>query len=85
MSRHSTGFAPTLDEMAVLPRLKPLRLKAGLSQAELAERAGLQRTTVNRLESARTFYVPHPATLRALAKALGVTVSDLWGPMDPPV
>ncbi|MFM9105416.1 MAG: ATP-binding protein [Chloroflexota bacterium] len=50
-------------------RLRTLRLRAGMTQAELAARAGLGRRTVNRLESGDS-PSPQAATLRLLAKAL---------------
>jgi predicted transcriptional regulator len=51
------------------------RLAAGLSQAELAERARVARTTIRGLESGnRRAYV---ATLRRLSEALEVSPADL--------
>src|SRR5438046_709199 len=47
------------------------RLAAGLSQAELAERAGLSARATSDLErGARRF--PYPTTVRRLARALGL-------------
>lgn len=55
--------------------LKRYRLAAGLSQAELAERAGLSPRGVSDLErGARTN--PRPATVRLLVDALGLTEMD---------
>jgi transcriptional regulator with XRE-family HTH domain len=55
--------------------LKRHRLAAGLSQEELAERAGLSRRGISDLErGARR--MPHPATLRRLAEALGLAEGD---------
>ena len=51
-------------------RLKELREAAGLSQAELGERARITRVQVNRLESGKRS--PNWSTVQALAKALGV-------------
>jgi len=52
-------------------RLKALREARGVSQAALAERAGLTREYVNKLEAGK--YDPTLGTLGRLAKALGVT------------
>jgi transcriptional regulator with XRE-family HTH domain len=53
--------------------LRRLRERAGLSMAALADRAGLHRTHVWKLEAGQR---PHPSwrTVQALAKALGVKV-----------
>jgi putative transcriptional regulator len=57
-------------------RLKERRTELGLTQAELAERVGVTRKTVNTVEN-RVFT---PSTLLALklADALGVTVEQLF-------
>jgi transcriptional regulator with XRE-family HTH domain len=51
-------------------RLKQLRKNAGLSQAELAERAGMNRFGVAKLEQGAR--EPSWATVLNLARALGV-------------
>ena len=53
-------------------RVKALRLMAGLSQDELAGRAGLQRTHIGRIEGGK--YSVNIETLQAIAEALGMTV-----------
>jgi transcriptional regulator with XRE-family HTH domain len=55
--------------------LKDARFRAGLTQAELAEKAGTTQTTVARIE--RDTVEPEVTTVRKLAAALGVTISDL--------
>jgi transcriptional regulator with XRE-family HTH domain len=57
--------------------LKTLRTKKKLSQAALAQRAGLSREYVNKIEAGR--YDPPLSTLNSLAKALGVPVTELLG------
>jgi transcriptional regulator with XRE-family HTH domain len=71
-----------LDLLPVRPRGRPqaVRLREarearGLSQRELAVRAGLSRVTVNRLEMGRL--TPRRGTLARLAEALGLSPSDL--------
>jgi transcriptional regulator with XRE-family HTH domain len=55
--------------------LKKIRTAKKMSQAALAERAGLSREYVNKLEAGR--YDPPLSTINALAKALGVKVGRL--------
>jgi transcriptional regulator with XRE-family HTH domain len=55
--------------------LRRLRTKRGLSQQGLAERSGLSREYVARLETGQ--HNPSLATLQKLAKALGVPVTAL--------
>jgi transcriptional regulator with XRE-family HTH domain len=56
-------------------RLKQLREERDLSQATLAEKAGISRTYLARLETARQD--PTLGTLTKLARALRVKVADL--------
>lgn len=57
-------------------RLKELRARANLTQAELAERIGVTRKTINTVENG----VFTPSTLLALklARALGVSVDEAF-------
>jgi transcriptional regulator with XRE-family HTH domain len=56
-------------------RLKRLRTEKAMSQAALAQRAGLTREYVNKLEAGKQD--PSLTTITALAKALGVPVPAL--------
>ena len=56
------------------PRLKQLREAAGLTQPELAERAGLSKAGVANLEQGRR--TPGWDTVLVLAHALGATPND---------
>ncbi len=56
-------------------KLKRLRTLNALTQAELAERAGLTTAAVARIE--RDEAEPRPSTLRKLAEALDVQPRDL--------
>ena len=53
-------------------RIAALRKKAGLTQEELALRAGLQRTHVGRIEAGR--YAVTLEVVQAIAEAIGMTV-----------
>jgi transcriptional regulator with XRE-family HTH domain len=55
--------------------IKLARIRAGLDQYELANRAGLTQATISRLEQGKG--MPHGKTLGKLAAALGVDVLDL--------
>ena len=58
-----------------MPTLRELRLRRVLSQRELAKRASVVQRTIVEAEVGRQ--VPHPATMRKLAEALGVAVTDI--------
>jgi transcriptional regulator with XRE-family HTH domain len=58
--------------------MRSLRLTRGWSQDDLAEHAGLHRTTIGLLERERGNITPDK--LDALAQALGVDVPDLFKP-----
>jgi transcriptional regulator with XRE-family HTH domain len=57
-------------------RIVEIREALGLSQTELARRAGLNQPTLNRIESQETEKTS-AANLIAIARALGVRVEDL--------
>jgi transcriptional regulator with XRE-family HTH domain len=59
----------------VAARIKALRQRRGMTQEELAEKAGIGRSYLARLETARQD--PTLSTLEKLAKALGVKVAKL--------
>jgi transcriptional regulator with XRE-family HTH domain len=64
------------------PKLRQLRLAAGLTQADLAEKAGLVDATVSRIERGRL--TPSIELVRRLAASLGTTVDDLLAVAVPP-
>jgi DNA-binding XRE family transcriptional regulator len=53
------------------------RIRYGLSQREVAERAGVSTHTYLRIE--KGYVEPYLATVVAIARALDVTVDDLLG------
>ena len=58
-----------------LPGLRRVREAALLTQAELAERVGVQRVTISRIETGATR--ARISTVRRIATALGVPAADL--------
>jgi transcriptional regulator with XRE-family HTH domain len=62
-------------------RLRPLRLAAGMSQAELARAAGVSRQMVGAVEAGR--HVPAVDAALRLATALRTTVEELFGAAAP--
>jgi putative transcriptional regulator len=56
-------------------KIRELRLDAGLSQAELAEKAHLTRQGLSLIERGKRS--PQPRTTRRLAEALGTTVAEI--------
>lgn len=66
------------EESGFAARLKALREAAGLSQAALAEKAGMNRFGVAKLEQGQR--EPSWATVQALAAALGVDCTAFAAP-----
>src|ERR671917_1258006 len=63
-------------------RLRELREERGFSQYELAEQSGVGRSTIAALETGERG--AHPSTTRSLARALRVTIPDLYRDRIPP-
>ena len=53
-------------------RIQTMRKLAGMSQEQLAEKAGIQRTHLTRIEAGK--YAVTLETIQAIAEALGMTV-----------
>lgn len=60
--------------------LRAMREKAGYSQEELADRAGLHRTYISQIE--RGLKSPSLNSLVGIARALGVRISELFVDLD---
>jgi transcriptional regulator with XRE-family HTH domain len=67
---------------AFADRLRELRLRAGISQYELAKRSGVSGQAISRIEKGER--EPGWSTVRKLARALGVSVAvfDVEPPAD---
>jgi transcriptional regulator with XRE-family HTH domain len=63
-----------------LPHLRSIRRRAILSQEELAERSGVARDTISKLESGRR--KAYPTTIRKLAAGLDVEPQLLVGGVE---
>ncbi len=59
-------------------RIRAAREAAGLTQAELARRAGMSRAQLHQLETDWRGRVPDVRTVRKLADELGVAWADLY-------
>ena len=57
-------------------RIKEMRTKAGITQAELAEMVEVSRKTINTVEN--SVFVPSTLLALKLAKALNTTVEKLF-------
>ena len=75
MDDHDARIAATLD--GVGPRLKRLRSIRGVSLADLAERTGISKSTLSRLETGQR--KPSLELLLPLAQAYGVPLDELVG------
>lgn len=65
-----------MSHITLKNRLRLLRKKRGVSQRELARRAGMQHPAICRIE--RGERVPTFLTMKKIAGALDVDVSDLF-------
>ena len=72
MRYHSRGGSLTLGT-----RITELRVAKGITHAQLADKAGISRSYVTRLESNRV-ELPSKRVLWSLAQALTTTPDDLW-------
>ncbi len=63
-----------------LPHLRGLRQRAVLSQEQLAERSGVARDTISKLETGRRG--AYPSTIRKLAAGLDVQPQLLMGAVE---
>jgi transcriptional regulator with XRE-family HTH domain len=64
-----------LDVVYIGKNLRDARFRAGLTQEELAKKAGVTQTTITRIE--RDAVQPEVTTVRKLAAALDVSIAGL--------
>lgn len=65
-----------MTEPVLRNRLKEVRAKLGLTQAELADRIAVSRKTINTVENG--VFVPSTTLALRLAKALSMKVEELF-------
>jgi transcriptional regulator with XRE-family HTH domain len=70
-------------DKAISERLKSLRAQAGLTLDELAQRSGVSRAMISRIERAETS--PTAALLARLSEALGLSLSAFFADEQAPV
>jgi transcriptional regulator with XRE-family HTH domain len=68
---------PKIGRGVLVPRLRYWRERAALNQRELAHVAGISESVVSKLEASPTERNADMATLRKLARALGVEPAAL--------
>lgn len=61
-------------QLSKKPSVRSLRMKAGFTQENLADMAGLHKKTIHKLE---TGYAVRRSTLRLICEALGVEIDDV--------
>ncbi len=70
------------DDFLIGPRLRRLRIGRGLSQRELARRAGVSNATISMIEADRVS--PSVSALRQVLSALDVGVADFFAEAEAP-
>lgn len=60
-------------------RIKEIRKKRGLTQVQLAKKAGISQSALSDIESQVSSKRPSATTIQLLASALGCTVAELMG------
>jgi len=64
------------EESPLGSNLRALRIRAGMTQQQLAERTKLDRATISQIENGKES--PRAGTVVTLAEVLGVRPGDLW-------
>lgn len=65
-----------MSDVPLLNTLKAARAAAGLTQADLADKVGVTRKTINTVENG--VFVPSTVLSLKLARALGMSVESLF-------
>jgi transcriptional regulator with XRE-family HTH domain len=68
------------DESEVALRIRYWREKAGLTPNELADKVGVDRSSVSKWETGAAF--PGTANMIRIAEACGIGMRKFWAPLD---
>ena len=71
-----------MDRADIAEELRRTRERAGLTQAEIARRAGTTQSAVSRMESGRV--LPSVAAVVRFAEAVGTSITLVLGPAHAP-
>jgi transcriptional regulator with XRE-family HTH domain len=71
------GVIRMIDETQLGERIREYRIKRGLTLQELAEKSGITRGYLSKIEKAKK--APPVSTVISLAKALSVSISEIFG------
>lgn len=72
----------TMSKLTISDQIRTLRKSKGLSQEALAENAGINLRTLQRIETGNA--IPRGETLRLLARALDVSVQEMSAMIEAP-
>lgn len=67
--------APSIDTVKLGAFIRAQRKSAGFTQQKLANKTGLEKTSISRIEHGRGKHVSHKGTIQALEAALGCTIN----------
>lgn len=73
---HTAGMAPDIRKR-ISNRVRELRARRRMTQQELAEAADLDYKSIQRLEAKSPRFHPKVDTLEKIAKAFGISLSEL--------
>lgn len=71
-----------MEELRNLSNLRILRIMKGLTQEEIAEKAGITRYAYQKIESGES--IPKVSTLQDITKAMGIKLQDVFEPIEIP-
>jgi DNA-binding XRE family transcriptional regulator len=78
LRRERPGFGEAFDKLQLARQLRDLRQQLGMTQVEVAGRAGTHQTAIARLESGRV--VPDLTLLAKVARGMGLTLRIVFTP-----
>jgi Zn-dependent peptidase ImmA (M78 family)/DNA-binding XRE family transcriptional regulator len=71
-----------MEEQRNLSNLRILRIMKGLTQDEIAEKAGITRYAYQKIESGES--IPRVSTLQEITKAMDIKLQDVFEPIEMP-